>query len=89
MDLIHPASKTELASALRVAGDEGRSVRLVGGRTHMDRTAPREVDAELWTTLLDDRVAYDPAEMLCVVDLKDTRRRTNGPKSLFFNQSAL
>jgi glycolate oxidase FAD binding subunit len=26
------------------------------------------VRAELWTTLLDDMVAYDPAEMLCVVE---------------------
>jgi len=68
VDLIHPASKTELASALRVAGDEGRSIRLVGGRTHMDRTAPREVDAELWTTQLDRTIAYDPAEMIAVVE---------------------
>ena len=29
---------------------------------------PVEVDAELWTTQLDRLVAYDPAEMLCVVE---------------------
>jgi FAD/FMN-containing dehydrogenase len=40
----------------------------VGGRQHIDKGNPSEVDAELWTTLLDDRVAYDPAEMLCVVE---------------------
>ena len=40
----------------------------VGGRRHIDKGNPCDVDAELWTTLLDDRVAYDPAEMLCVVE---------------------
>ena len=40
---------------------------VVGGRTHMDRGNPSEVDAELWTTMLDEVVAYEPAEMLAVV----------------------
>jgi glycolate oxidase FAD binding subunit len=40
----------------------------VGGRQHIDKGNPSEIDAELWTTLLDERVAYDPAEMLCVVE---------------------
>jgi glycolate oxidase FAD binding subunit len=44
----------------------------------MDAGAPAEVDAELWTTGLDGPVAYDPAEMLCVVEagmrLGDLRR---------------
>jgi len=34
----------------------------------MDRGNPTEVDAELWTTMLDQVVAYDPAEMLVVVE---------------------
>ena len=33
----------------------------------MDRGHPTDVDAELWTTLLDEVVAYEPAEMLAVV----------------------
>ena len=32
-----------------------------------DKGEPVETDAELWTTLIDERVAYEPAEMLCVV----------------------
>jgi glycolate oxidase FAD binding subunit len=34
----------------------------------MDRGNTTEVDAELWTTMLDQVVAYDPAEMLAVVE---------------------
>jgi glycolate oxidase FAD binding subunit len=68
VDLIHPHTKRETAEALRVASAEGTRVLVVGGRRHADRGEPTEVDAELWTTLLDDRVAYDPAEMLCVVE---------------------
>ena len=41
---------------------------VVGGRQHVDKGNPSEIDAELWTTLLDERVAYEPAEMLCVVE---------------------
>jgi glycolate oxidase FAD binding subunit len=33
----------------------------------MDRGNPADVDAELWTTMLDEVVAYEPAEMLAVV----------------------
>jgi glycolate dehydrogenase FAD-binding subunit len=68
VDLIHPASRGELAGALRAASAGRRRVQIVGGRTHMDRTAQREVDAELWTTQLDRTVAYDPAEMIAVVE---------------------
>jgi glycolate oxidase FAD binding subunit len=39
---------------------------VVGGRHHS--IAAPALDAELWTTLLDGVVAYDPAEMLCVVE---------------------
>ena len=68
MDLIHPASRAEVAAALRDASADGRRVQLVGGRTHMDRAAIREADAELWTTQLDRAIAYDPAEMIAVVE---------------------
>ena len=68
MDLIHPHTKRDAAEALRDASAAGTRALVVGGRRHADKGEPTEVDAELWTTLLDDRVAYDPAEMLCVVE---------------------
>ena len=34
----------------------------------MDRGNPSDVDAELWTTMMDEVVAYEPAEMLAVVE---------------------
>ena len=78
MDLIHPRTTRDVAEALREASAAGTRVSIVGGRQHADRGGPGAVDAELWTTLLDDRVAYDPAEMLCVVGagmrIRDLRR---------------
>ena len=68
MDLIHPHTKAAVADALREASAGGTRVLPVGGRRHMDRGNPTEVDAELWTTMLDQVVAYDPAEMLVVVE---------------------
>jgi glycolate oxidase FAD binding subunit len=68
VDLIHPHTKHDVASALRSASAQGVRVLVVGGRQHVDKGNPSEIDAELWTTLLDERVAYDPAEMLCVVE---------------------
>ena len=68
MDLIHPHSKRDVVDALRTASAAETRVLVVGGRQHIDKGNPSEVDAELWTTLLDDRVAYDPAEMLCAVE---------------------
>ena len=68
MDLIHPHSKRDIVDALRTASGAETRVLTVGGRQHIDKGNPSEVDAELWTTLLDGRVAYDPAEMLCVVE---------------------
>jgi glycolate dehydrogenase FAD-binding subunit len=68
VDLIHPHAKHDVAAALRSASADGVRVLVVGGRQHVDKGNPSEVDAELWTTLLDERVAYDPAEMLCVVE---------------------
>ena len=68
MDLIHPHSKRDVVDALGAATAAKTRVLIVGGRQHIDKGNPSEVDAELWTTVLDDRVAYDPAEMLCVVE---------------------
>jgi glycolate oxidase FAD binding subunit len=68
VDLIHPHSKRDVVDELRTASAAETRVLTVGGRQHIDKGNPSEVDAELWTTLLDDQVAYDPAEMLCVVE---------------------
>jgi glycolate oxidase FAD binding subunit len=68
VDLIHPHTKRDAADALRAASATGTRVLVVGGRQHIEKGEPTEVDAELWTTVLDDPVAYDPAEMLCVVE---------------------
>lgn len=78
MDLIHPHSIHGVQEALRDASAAGTRVLLVGGRRHIDKGNPADIDAELWTTLLDEVVAYDPAEMLAVVEagmrLRDLRR---------------
>jgi glycolate dehydrogenase FAD-binding subunit len=68
VDLIHPHTQTNVADALSEASASGRRVLPVGGRHHMDKGNPSEVDAELWTTQLDEVVAYEPAEMLVVVE---------------------
>jgi glycolate dehydrogenase FAD-binding subunit len=68
VDLIHPHSKHDVVEALRNASSEGTRVLSVGGRTHMDRGNASEVDAELWTTMLNEVVAYEPAEMLAVIE---------------------
>jgi glycolate oxidase FAD binding subunit len=60
--------KLEVVQALHEATAERRRVLVVGGRTHIDKGEPCEVDAELWTTQLDGLVAYDPAEMIAVVE---------------------
>ena len=68
MDLIEPRSKTEVREALREASADGARISIVGGRTHGDKGNPCEVDAELATSGLDRVIAYDPAEMLAVVE---------------------
>ncbi len=67
MDLIHPHTKADVAALLRRASAERRRLLVCGGRTHLDKGNPCEVDAELWTTMLDQLVAYEPAEMVAVV----------------------
>jgi glycolate oxidase FAD binding subunit len=68
MDLIHPRTKPDVEESLRRANAEGRRLLVVGGRRHADKGNPVEVDAELWTTQLDQLVAYEPAEMIAVVE---------------------
>jgi glycolate oxidase FAD binding subunit len=68
VDLIHPHSTRDVQEELRKASAEGTRVLLVGARRQMDRGNPSDIDAELWTTLLDQVVAYDPAEMLVVAE---------------------
>lgn len=68
MDLIHPHAKHDVVEAIRDAASHGHRVLVVGGRTHMDRGNPCEVDVELWTTMLGEVAAYEPAEMLAVVE---------------------
>lgn len=67
MDLIHPPSKGDVVEVLRSASADAKRVLIVGGRQHMDKGNPSEVDAELWTTQLDGLVTYEPAEMVAVV----------------------
>lgn len=68
MDLIHPSSKADVVEAIRDANATARRLLVVGGRRHLDKGNPSEVDAELWTTQLDRLVAYEPAEMIVVVE---------------------
>ncbi len=79
MDLIHPPTKAETVEAVRAANEQGRRLLVVGGRRHIDKGNPCDVDAELWTTQLDRLVSYEPAEMIAVVEagmrIGDLRRR--------------
>jgi glycolate oxidase FAD binding subunit len=68
MDLIHPQSKADLVDAVRRANRERRRLLVLGGRRHLDKGNPTDVDAELWTTQLDRLVAYEPAEMIVVAE---------------------
>jgi len=68
VDLIHPSSKADVVEAVRDANATARRLLVVGGRRHLDKGNPSEVDAELWTTQLDRLVTYEPAEMIVVVE---------------------
>ena len=68
MDLIEPRSREEVATAIRDAAKGRRRLLPVGGRTHLARGEPTEIDAELWTVSLHRLVAYEPAEMIAVVE---------------------
>jgi glycolate oxidase FAD binding subunit len=68
MELIHPYTKGDVVEAVREANRLGQRLLVVGGRQHMDKGNPCEVDAELWTTQLDRLISYEPAEMIAVVE---------------------
>jgi glycolate oxidase FAD binding subunit len=68
VDLIHPTTKADVVEAIRSANDGPRRLLVVGGRRHLDKGNPADVDAEVWTTQLDRLVAYEPAEMIAVVE---------------------
>ncbi len=68
MDLIEPGSKEEVGEALRAASERRTRVSIAGGGTHADKGNPCEVAMELSTSGLDRVIAYDPAEMLAVVE---------------------
>jgi glycolate oxidase FAD binding subunit len=68
VDLIHPSSQAEVIEAVRRANEGHRRLLVVGGRRHLDKGNPSEVDAELWTTQLDRLISYEPAEMVAVVE---------------------
>ncbi len=55
-----------MPSAARASA--GAATAIVGGRTHVDKGNPAEVDDELSMAGLDRVVAYDPEEMLAVVE---------------------
>lgn len=67
MDLIQPQDKAGVADELRRASAEGISIMPVGGRQHMGRGGPCLADVELSTTLLNQVIDYEPAEMIAVV----------------------
>lgn len=68
MDLIHPHTASDVSDVMKAASADGSRMRVIGGRQHINDQNAADVDAELWTTLLDHAIAYDPAEMLCVVE---------------------
>ena len=68
MDVLHPHSKSDVSQMLAQLSADRTPTLIVGGRRDMGRTTDRETSAELWTTQLDRVIAYDPAEMLAVVE---------------------
>jgi glycolate oxidase FAD binding subunit len=68
MEVLHPNTKGDVADMFAALSSAGTSTLIVGGRQDMGRVTPRHVDAEVWTTQLDGVIAYDPAEMLAVVE---------------------
>jgi glycolate oxidase FAD binding subunit len=68
VDLIAPVTKAGVVAAICDAASDGRRLLAVGGRTHLDRGEPSEIDAELSTAKLDRLVSYEPAEMIAIVE---------------------
>jgi glycolate oxidase FAD binding subunit len=68
VETLHPPTRHDVVDVLRAATADRSTLLTVGGRRHIDKGNPTPVDAELWTTQLDRIVAYDPEEMICVVE---------------------
>ena len=68
MDLIAPASRAELAAALRDASRRRRRLLVVAGRTHLAKGNRARVEAALTVTAMERLVEYAPAEMVAVVE---------------------
>ena len=69
MDLTEtPASPAEVAACVGTAAAEGRRLLVVGGGTALDRGNPGPVDWRLSTAALTQVVAYEPADMIVVVE---------------------
>ena len=68
MDLIEPRTADEVRDAMRRASAARTPMRIAGGGTHRDKGNRVDVDRELSTARLDGVEAYDPAEMLAVVE---------------------
>ena len=68
METLHPHTRHDVVDILRAATTDHATLLPVGGRRHIDKGNPTEVDAEMWTTQLDRVVAYDPAEMIAIVE---------------------
>jgi glycolate oxidase FAD binding subunit len=68
VDLIEPGSKEQVREALRDASERKTPISIVGGRTHADKGNPCDVEAELAMSGLGRVSAYDPADMLAVVE---------------------
>jgi glycolate oxidase FAD binding subunit len=65
---LHPHTKADVRAMLREASGRGTRVLVTGGHRHLDKGNPVPVDVELWTTQLDRIVAYEPADMVAVVE---------------------
>ncbi|MEP7060654.1 MAG: FAD-binding oxidoreductase, partial [Actinomycetota bacterium] len=68
MESLHPDSTADVAEMLAALSASRIPTQIVGGQQHMGRVASRDIGAELWTTQLGRVIAYDPAEMLAVVE---------------------
>ncbi|HEX5950443.1 MAG TPA: FAD-binding protein [Actinomycetota bacterium] len=68
MELIHPHTAADVAETVRDANASALRLLVVGGRRHADKGNACEIDGELWITQLDRLVAYEPAEMVVIVE---------------------
>lgn len=68
MDVLTPSSRAQLVDILRAASSDGRRLLPVGGRTHLARGNPADVDAELSVRSLSRLISYEPAELVATVE---------------------